>query len=131
MKDPIAVMCHNIAKCNREQESPDLTLFEAAEKLESLADDADSIEPEKYGGAKLVDVTFHVPGDIKALRCAASYLRKIAAGEYKPVVHARWEWVEISPIKKELHCSNCGFHGFRTPHCPYCGAFMDGKDESQ
>lgn len=69
---------------------PDLTPLEAAEKLESLATEADSIEPEKYGGTKLVDVTFHVPGDIKALRYSASLCRKIAAGELKPVIHARW-----------------------------------------
>lgn len=51
-------------------------------------------------------------------------------GSY-PKINAHWEFVETSPIKKELRCSNCGFHGFRTNYCPICGADMREKSESK
>lgn len=65
---------------------------------------------------------------------AASYLRAIAAGEYKQAVHGYWE--HRSYI--DQYCSVCGESPDReqgeTPPeydiCPYCGAVMDGKDES-
>lgn len=60
---------------------------------------------------------------------AASYLRKIASGEYAPVVHGRW----IESDTGWYHCSNCGDScgalGDETPYkserCPLCGAVMD------
>ena len=102
--------------------SSTMTPLEAAEKMETAG--------ELIWKNDEVGIFKITKDDAKAFQTALFYLRKIVAGEYKPVVHAHWEWVEISPIKKELHCSNCGFHGFRTPHCPSCGALMDGKDDS-
>lgn len=69
-----------------------------------------------------------------ARQCAASYLRKIANGEYKQVVHGYWE--HRSYI--DQCCSVCGESPDReqgeTPPeydiCPYCGAVMDGKEET-
>ncbi|WP_195200621.1 hypothetical protein [Faecalispora jeddahensis] len=60
---------------------------------------------------------------------AASYLRKIASGEYAPVVHGRW----IESDTGWYHCSNCGDScgalGDETPYkserCQLCGAVMD------
>lgn len=85
----------------------EMTPLEAAEKLESIAENANGIEPERYGTTKLVDVTFHVPGDIKVLRYAASYLRKIAAGEYKQVVRCG-------------QCKNCTLGKHENPMNAYC-----------
>jgi Pyruvate/2-oxoacid:ferredoxin oxidoreductase delta subunit len=82
------------------------------------------------------------------VRCAgeaASYLRKIASGEYKPVVHGKWlnffndfaiaecsecrECHEISPDKKPREDYFNAFKQFYK-FCPSCGALM-GKDDSR
>lgn len=70
-----------------------------------------------------------------AVNQAASYLRAIAAREYKRVVHAHWNenWKHTDGrINRE--CSAC--HGRTseytpTPICPWCGALMDGKGDSR
>ncbi|HVI41971.1 MAG TPA: hypothetical protein VM577_15070 [Anaerovoracaceae bacterium] len=109
----------------------DLTPQEAAESLDSLNEE-------------LFDGT----GD--TLKFAASYMRKIASGEYAPVVHAHWK--ECEPGHDILfECSNCGRiistgwgccededtqgnNGCDPTeewlNCPSCGALMDGKDDS-
>ena len=75
---------------------------------------------------------------------------KIAAGEYKPVIHAHWK--EVEPGHDVLYeCSNCGriistswgccededtkgCNGCDPTEewlcCPTCHALMDGKDDS-
>lgn len=66
-----------------------------------------------------------------AYSLAASYLRRIAAGEYKRVVHAHWAVVNTRKISKKVACSWCGKSGWNfqnLPRCPYCGARM-GKDD--
>ena len=85
-----------------------------------------------------------------AVKYAASYLRKISAGEYKPVIHAHWK--EVEPGHDILfECSNCGRiistswgscededtqgnNGCDPTEewlcCPTCRALMDGKDDS-
>lgn len=113
----------------------EMTPLEAAKKLESMACDASGIVPEKSGNKQLVDITLHVPSDIKVLRFAASYLRKIASGEYAPVVHGRWENPTISETNFKnpyYFCSNCG-NAVRpkkqSKYCSFCGAVMDGKEQ--
>lgn len=61
-----------------------------------------------------------------SLHSAASYLRAIAAGEYKQVVHAH-----ITGHGYDLHCSNCGASAdIGDDYCKSCGALIDGKDDS-
>lgn len=73
--------------------------------------------------------------DIGALKESASLLRKIAAGEYAPVVHGRW--IAQQYIDEPVICSKCkccpgelqvtdGFVDEEYPYCPHCGARMDG-----
>ena len=101
-------------------EIDDLTPKELSDSLKEEAESELKI-------LKLFGAEFAAKKMAKSHLLAASYLRKIADEEYKPVIPAHWEFVETSPIKKELHCSNCGFHGFRTNFCPNCGASMDGN----
>jgi hypothetical protein len=91
----------------------EMTATEAAEKLEEVASGY-----ETYVGWEQ---------HIVAMRLAASYLRKIAAGEYKRVVHAH-----ITGHGYDLHCSNCGASAdIGDDYCKSCGALMDGKDDSR
>lgn len=90
---------------------PEMTPLEAAERLERKAE--------------------LFPGMADLLLYAASYLHKIASGEYAPVIHGRWIKRDIFS-EDPLECSNCGnsvsVYGYS--HCPSCGALMDGKDDS-
>ncbi|WP_195200536.1 hypothetical protein [Faecalispora jeddahensis] len=105
---------------------PEITPLEAAEKLEYVYMSCS----EKYSrrapdSQRDTDFEYY----LQAVRCAASYLRKIASGEYAPVVHGRW----IESDTGWYHCSNCGDScgalGDETPYkserCPLCGAVMD------
>ena len=92
----------------------DLTPLEAAESLERKAE--------------------LFPGMADLLLYAASYLRKIAAGEYRRALHGHWEQEDCSkwPI-----CSNCGkptlSRGYcpaYSSYCPSCGARMDERDDN-
>ena len=66
---------------------------------------------------------------------AIRLLRAIAAGEYKPVVHAHWRHYKRSYIIPydgidEYQCSNCGCRrSARSKYCKDCGAVMDGKED--
>ncbi|MDU7339336.1 MAG: hypothetical protein E7L17_14630 [Clostridium sp.] len=97
---------------------PEMTPLEAARLLEMDARDCMYISKIKINVAK---------------RLAASYLRKIANGEYKQVVHARW--ITNSDYPDTVICSACGYRedvwwaDNGTSHCPYCGAVM-GKDDN-
>ncbi|QAT48570.1 hypothetical protein EQM14_01555 [Caproiciproducens sp. NJN-50] len=104
---------------------PDLTPLEAAEKLEQYARSA-----HLFGCIPTFDKGEEV------FNFAASYLRKIAAGKYKPVVHGHWiggyahkdnVWTYTQP-----KCSNCHntVTGGTTKYCPSCSALMGGKDDS-
>ena len=78
----------------------------------------------------------------QALDIAASYLRAIAAGEYKRVVHGRWKRVsdDFLDVGDAFFCSECDEPQERmSKFCPSCGALMDesrdgnshnGKDDS-
>lgn len=65
----------------------------------------------------------------------ASYLRKIADGEYKPVINAHWVDVnDFVNIGNGIHteCSHCHtWSKDKTNYCPNCGAPMDGKREQK
>ncbi|MCY1715210.1 hypothetical protein [Caproiciproducens galactitolivorans] len=136
-KDQTAVMCHNIAKYNREHQQPDLTPLEAAEMLEDIAvvSDLKAVDGKRSGVVKIGRV------DAEDLRIAASYLRKIAAGEYKPVVHAHWKLVSESTQCDLVKCTHCGrsiavarnvpLDEWRAakPYCDQCGALMNGKSD--
>ena len=75
-----------------------------------------------------------------AVKYAASCLRAIAAGEYKPVVHARWKLVSEGARCNLVKCTHCGrsiavtknvpLDKWRAakPYCDQCGALM-GKDD--
>lgn len=94
---------------------PEMTPLEAARLLEMDARDCMYISKIKINVAK---------------RLAASYLREIANGEYKQVVHGRW-------VKQQCQgdyglCSECNCRIPWIPknykHCPSCGAVMDEKE---
>ena len=95
----------------------DLTPLEAAEKLDKLAMSPWSIAwSEKAEGICVADL----------IRISASYLRAIAAGEYRQVVHAQYVTDDLG----DSSCSECGenYLDCTKKYCPDCGALMDGKD---
>ena len=107
----------------------EMTPLEAAEILEDIAavSDLKAVDGKRSGLVKIGRI------DAEDLRIAASYLRAIAAGEYKRVVHAHWEQKDCS---KWPVCSNCGkptlsrgYCPVRSNYCPSCGAVMGGKDD--
>ena len=96
----------------------DLTPLEAAESLERKAE--------------------LFPGMADLLLYAASYLRAIAAGEYKRVVHAHWNYTSrpnedcMGGSHAVIECSHCKEdYGAEYDHCPSCGAQMDGQHENE
>ena len=72
---------------------PDLTPLEAAEKLEWMA--------------KITEVDAFICNrdDIPLLKQSASYLRRVASGEYAPVIHGRWIHKDCNGIPTENHIS--------------------------
>lgn len=104
---------------------PEMTPLEAAEKLEIVK-----------------EMSF--PSYAKLIQPAIDYLREIANGEYKQVVHARWiehsdydnKTKQLLTSEDTMCCSNC-HHSFnyydncteRFAYCPSCGAVM-GKDDN-
>ena len=78
------------------------------------------------------------PIEYGALRQAAADERRIANGEYAPVVHAHWirkyDTLSQNYNSDEIWyfvCSECsGADTNRAKHCHLCGALMDGKDGS-
>ena len=138
MKNQTAVMCHNIAKYNREHQQPDLTPLEAAE-ITSYENWANRLA--------ILAIPEPCSKDRDALLAAASILRKIAAGKYKQVVHAHLipEYIyEEEDVKdyfgnflytrknKRLlgyRCSHCkAFCSQDQNYCKDCGALMDKSD---
>lgn len=95
---------------------PEMSPLEAAQRIEEHNLIHSSKEP-------------HAFFITQSLNLAASLLRKIASGEYEPVVHGRW----IESDTSWYHCSvcgdSCGALGDDTPYrskrCPLCGALMD------
>lgn len=65
---------------------------------------------------------------------AANYIRRIANGELRPVVHAHWiaykrSYVIPYPGIDEYKCSNCGCRrSVKSKYCKDCGALMDEKE---
>lgn len=110
---------------------PEMTPIEAAGKLQIMACQYSHIRKNDW--------------EWEAIQQAASYLRKIASGEYAPVVHG--EWLNFYNDFATAECSECGecyevspdekpredyFNAFKQFYkfCPSCGAVMDGKDDS-
>ena len=93
---------------------PEITPLEAAEKLKEIAEREEWLDCENP--------------NVEPLKLAATYLRKIASGDYVPVVHGRWA--------AEHRCNRCGKEPYRKSdrdmpkYCPSCGALMDGKDDT-
>lgn len=92
---------------------PEMTPIKAAEKLEIVK-----------------EMSF--PSYAKLIQPAIDYLRKIANGEYKQVVHGRWikEWSDAVGV--ECCCSECAAvdKNGSSEHCPSCGVLMDGEDDN-
>jgi len=66
--------------------------------------------------------------DVRVLSAAASIVRKVADGEYAPIVHGKWI---ICSDGYYPYCSKCKQEpksGKMSKYCPSCGALMDGKD---
>lgn len=99
--------------------SSTMTLLEAAERLKDIKEQM------------LDNISFD---DAHTLDYVASMLHRIAAGEYKPVVHAHW--IPGKAVYGEVDiCSRCGDY-FKKPHeifksCPNCSALMDEFDMRQ
>lgn len=105
---------------------PGLTPLKIAKDLEFIVD-AQRIY--SIGSKADSDELYH------SLELAASYLRAIAAGEYKPVVHAHWNYTSrpnedcMGGSHGVIECSHCKEdYGAEYDYCPSCGALMDGKD---
>lgn len=130
-KDQTAVMCHNIAKYNREHQESEMTPLEAAEKLKNIENHAKGLTGE----------------DLISLHLAYAAMSKIASGEYAPVVHGHWirKYDTLSQNYNSAEnwyyvCSECGGADTnRAKRCSSCGALMDesrdgnshnGKDDS-
>jgi hypothetical protein len=49
-----------------------------------------------------------------------------------PVVHGHWKYEPYEfGYKKDIKCSECYCYvATETDYCPYCGAKMDGKDDT-
>lgn len=97
-----------------------MTPLEAAERLETI---------DRLVLIKGIGPEYDAMRD--AVKYAASYLRAIAAGKYKQVVHAHW--IEDTPFS--CRCSECDYWRYgladqQERYCPNCGARMDGKNDS-
>lgn len=107
---------------------PEMTPLEAAEILECLGENLP-----KYVNP-LMTVVIAGASQKTSVLTAASYLRKIASGEYAPVVHGRWVEVDDGVMignGTHLECSNCRVWSIhRYSYCRCCGAVMDGKDDT-
>lgn len=116
---------------------PEMTPLEAG----NLADALEKSLPPKVSYANLVgaescygDTYVWEDPEPYMISEAIQFLRKIAAGEYRQVVHGHWK----NRGYLDQCCSICGEAPEReqgeTPPdydiCPYCGALMDGKDDS-
>lgn len=112
----------------------ELTPEECAERLETIADDTERII-KCHGFSQLC------LADVSTLKQAAAVMRKLAAGELREVVHARW--IEYSGEDKGFHyCSKCERQAFNfeeengaiieilSDYCPSCGALMDAKEDN-
>mgnify|MGYP000930045827 CR=1 FL=1 len=79
----------------------------------------------------------------KAMDLAIHLLRKIASGEYAPVVHAHWidymadkkDWLRDDGKTVFIECSVCHEKLCRNlmlseKYCPYCGAIMDEREDN-
>lgn len=98
---------------------PEMTPIEAAGKLQIMACQYSHIRKNDW--------------EWEAIQQAASYLRKIASGEYAPVVHTIPQKIKPTDPKAlfEKQCPKCDSLLFATDNfCGICGALMDGKDDS-
>lgn len=101
----------------------EMTPFEAAKNLAFIVD-AQMI---KRTGSEVDEL-------YRSVEIAASLLRKIASGEYAPVVHGRWVKQNCQVGEVEYVCSLCRgdapaeygqYTWIQSEHCPSCGALMD------
>lgn len=91
---------------------PEMTPLEAAEKLEIVK-----------------EMSF--PSYAKLIQPAIDYLREIANGEYKQVVHGRWRKVsdDLLDVGDAFFCSECDEPQERmSKFCPSCGALMESRE---
>ena len=110
----------------------EMNAADAAKEIDRFANEFDSkANPINYSSKT-----------IKAMRYAASLCRKVAAGELREVVHARWALARESERCYLVKCTNCGhsvaiaanvpIDEWRVIHryCVDCGSLMGGKDGS-
>lgn len=88
-------------------------------------------------------IDFEAREKVKTYISAASYLRKIADGEYKPVIHAHWRLINLTGINSDVpyvkyadvECTECrkieSSVFYNRKFCPNCGADMREKSESK
>ena len=85
-----------------------------------------------YAVDAVLDVYYDTPDiDLSGEKFEAAIL-KIQAADVAPVRHGRWlpttKWWQGGSAWKQ--CSECGIlHCGKSPHCPNCGAKMDGVDD--
>lgn len=77
----------------------EMTAGEAAEILEALPNNSDEYKQYAEVNPNYILIS---PYCMKAIKVAASELRKIAAGEYKPVVHGSEKLISVDKVRRFL-----------------------------
>ena len=100
---------------------------EVAEKLEEWAQE----NSEQAEIAYKRDTIEKYRANYNCLSQAAADERKIASGEYAPVVHTKWVYLGYIGDDEKWGCENChNVFDKKSKYCPHCNALMDGKDDN-
>ena len=82
-------------------------------------------------GARLPDKTpdgIPIANGKRSVADCVFRIKKIPTADVVPVLHGKWI-VPDPDSDEQVYCSVCGWHVYGdlfTPHCPGCGARMDG-----
>lgn len=89
----------------------------------------------KYGN-KTREQAYHSV-DTLMLYEIADMIESAPAVDAVPVVHGKWIARDRNNPYRGVYCSECnalehiGDSQYLSPHCPICGAKMDGKDDAK